>query len=246
MVSDLLYRLRALFRRNSVEAELDEELRAHLELQVEKYVQSGMSREEAERLAKVKLGGLEQVREECRDSWGVRLITELIQDLRYGLGQLRRNPGFTAVAVITLALGIGVNTAIFSVVSAVLLRRLPYADPDRLVWVTEFWPRLSNTLVPSPEYLNWRDQNQVFQTMAAYGGFGEFNLSGNGEPERIDGIGVTWNFFPMLGVCPALGRGFMQEEDQPGGSPVVILSHSLWQRRFRSDPNLVGKTITLD
>jgi putative ABC transport system permease protein len=169
-----------------------------------------------------------------------------VQDLRFGLRQLRRNPGFTTVAVMTLALGIGANTAIFSVVSTVLIRRLPYGDADRLVWITEFWPRLNNTLVPSPEYLNWRDQNRVFQTMAAYGGFGELNLSGNGEPERIDGIGVTWNFFPMFGVRPALGRGFLQEEDRPGGSPVVILSHSLWQRRFRSDPNLVGKTITLD
>jgi putative ABC transport system permease protein len=229
-----------------MEAELEEELRAHLEHQVEKYVQSGMSREEAERRAKIEFGGLDQVKEECRDSWGVQLITELVQDLRYGLRQLRGSPGFTALAVITLALGIGANTAIFSVVSTVLIRRLPYSDPNRLVWITEFWPRLNNTLVPSPEYLNWRDQNRVFQTMAAYGGFGELNLSGNGEPERIDGIGVTWNFFPMLGVRPALGRGFLQEEDRPGGPPVAILGHSLWQRRFRSDPNLVGKTIMLD
>ena len=246
MVSDLLYRLRALFRRNSMEAELEEELRAHLEHQVEKYVQSGMSREEAERRARIDLGGLDQVKEECRDSWGVRVITELAQDLRFGLRQLRRSPGFTTVAVMTLALGIGANTAIFSVVSTVLMRRLPYGEPDRLVWITEYWPRLHSTLIPSPEYLNWRDQNQVFHSIAAYGVSGQLNLSGDGEPERIEATGMTWNFLPVLGVRPALGRSFLPEEDRPAGPPVVILGHSLWQRRFRSDPNLVGKTIALD
>ena len=249
MISDLLYRLRALFRRSSVEAELDDELRAHLEHQVEKYVQSGMSREEAERRAKLEFGGVEQVKEECRDSWGVQHVTELIQDLRYGLRQLRSNPGFTVVAVITLALGIGANTAIFSVVRAVLLSRLPYSDPDRLVCVTETIPGLSSALanlVPTPDYLHWRNQNQVFRAVAAYGELRGLNLSGNGELERIDAADVTWDLFPMLGVRPALGRSFLLEEDRPGGPPVVVLGHALWQRRFRSDPNLVGKTITLN
>jgi putative ABC transport system permease protein len=257
MVSDLLYRMRALFRRNSMEAELDEELRAHLELEVEKYVQSGMPREEAERRAKVKLGGVEQVKEECRESWGVQLITELVADLRYGLRQLRRNPGFTAVAVITLALGIGANTAIFSVVSTILIHPLPYSepglpysDPDRLVWITEYLPQFSeivgDTPVIIPSYLHWREQNQVFQSMAAYGWHGGLNLGSKGELERVAATGVTWNFFPMLGARPALGRGFLPEEDRPGGPPVVILSHAFWQRRFRSDPDLVGKTLTLN
>jgi putative ABC transport system permease protein len=249
MISDLLYRLRALFRRSSMEADLEQELREHLEHQVEKYVRSGMSREEAERRARIELGGLEQVKEECRDSWGVGLITELRQDVRYAARQLRRNPGFTAVAVMTLALGIGVNTAVFSVVRSVLLSRLPYSDPDRLVCITESTPQLPSALanlVPVPDYLHWRNQNQVFQTVAAYGQLRGLNLGGNGELERIDATEVTWDFFPMLGVRPALGRSFLREEDRPGGPPVVVLSHALWQRRFRSDPNLVGKIITLN
>ena len=250
MVSDLLYRLRALFRRNSVEAELDDELRAHLEHQVEKYVQSGMSPEKAERRARLEFGGLDQVKEECRDSWGVRIITEFGQDVRYGLRQFRRNPGFTAVAVITLALGIGANTAVFSVVRAVLLSRLPYSDPDRLVCITDVFPGVLpsslDNLVADPDYLHWRDQNQVFQSVAAYGQLRGLNLGGKDELDRIDATEVTWDFFPMLGIRPALGRSFLPEEDRPGGPPVVILSHALWQRRFRSDPKLVGKMITLN
>lgn len=233
-----------------MEAELDEELRTHFENLVEKYVRSGLPREEAARRARLEFGGLDQVKGECRDARGVNFIETTIQDVRYGLRQLRHSPSFTVVAVITLALGIGANTAIFSVVSTVLIHPLPYSDPDRLVWITEFDSRVSSvvgTVVPIPDYLHWREQNHVFQSVAAYD-FGRLglNLSGNGELERIDATGVTWNFFPMLGVRPALGRSFLFEEDRPGGPPVVMLSHSLWQRRFRSDPNLVGTMITLN
>jgi len=246
LLSSIRTFLAFVFHRSRVEREVEDELRSHLESRAGDLERQGLSRAEAERQARLEFGGYERYKEECRDALGSRLLGELLADARYGLRVLRKNPGFTAAAILTLALGIGANAAVFSVVSAVLLRRLPYTDPDRLVWVTEFWPRLNNTVVPSPDYLNWREQSQVFESVAAYSGFGELNLSGSGEPERIDGIGVTWNFFPMLGIRPALGRGFLPEEDQPAGSPVVILSHSLWQRRFRSDPNLLGKVITLD
>ncbi len=235
-----------VFRRPRVEQEMEEELQSHLLTRADDLERQGLARAEAERQARIEFGGYQRYKEECREALGSRLLGELIADVRYGLRMLRKNTGFTVAAVLTLALGIGVNAAVFSVVSAVLLHPLPYSDPDRLVWITEFWPRLNNTVVPSPDFLNWTAQNQVFESVAAYGGFGELNLSGSGEPERIDGIGVTWNFFPMLGVRPALGRGFLPEEDRPGGPPVVLLSHSLWRRRFHSDPNLVGKVITLD
>jgi putative ABC transport system permease protein len=246
MISELWFRVRALFRRKSMQAALDEEVQSHLRLAAQERMERGESPEQARASAAREFGNVTLVKEVTRDMWGLRWLETLLQDLHYGARQLRRNPGFTAVGVITLALGIGANTAVFSVVSAVLIRRLPYSDPDRLVWITEFWPRLNNTIVPSPDFLNWRDQNQVLEGVAAYGGFGELNLSGSGEPERIDGIGVTWNFFPMLGVRPDLGRGFLPEEDRQGGPPVVILSHSLWKRRFHSNPDLVGETITLD
>jgi putative ABC transport system permease protein len=232
--------------RKRIPSDFKAEIEAHLELEAERLKEQGLSQEEAHWAARRAFGNVTQAQERFYERGRWLWWDHLVQDLRFGLRQLRRNPGFTAVAVITLALGIGANTAVFSVVSGVLLRRLPYRDPDRLVWVNEFWPRLNNAIVPSPDFLNWRGQNLVFESVAAYGGFGELNLSGSGEPERIDGIGVTWDFFPMLGTRPALGRNFLPEEDQPGGAPVAIVSHSLWKRRFRSDPNLVGKTITLD
>lgn len=248
MFSNLRYRLCALFRRNSMEAELDAELRAHVRQQAEKYVQSGMSREEATRRARLEFGGIEQVKEEVRDTWGVRFINELLQDIRYGLRQLRLNPGFTAVAVLTLALGIGANTAIFSVVDAVLLKPLPYKDPARLVWPTLQNPKsdLHSFAVPHPTYFAWCDQNTVFSGIAATHFTGEFTLTGAGNPERIPGISVSANFFTVLGVELLRGRSFTPEEDRPGGPRVAILSYGIWQSHYGGDPRILGRTIKLD
>jgi putative ABC transport system permease protein len=174
-------------------------------------------------------------------------LEDFTQDIRYGLRTMMKNPGFTVVAVIALALGIGANTAIFSVVNTVLLRPLPYKDPDRLVMVWEDASQLGfphNTPAPA-NYIDWRDQNQAFEGMSALHRM-SFNLTGVGEPERLDGRRVSANLFSLLGVEPQLGRKFLLEDDTPGKNHVVMLSHTLWQRRFGSDASIIGKSIDLN
>ncbi|HZI17771.1 MAG TPA: ABC transporter permease [Pyrinomonadaceae bacterium] len=243
------------------EAEIVEELAQHLEDLYEQALEFGASREEAYRDALRELDEGELLAQEMRGverpagpepvapgAWGrANVLGDIWQDLRYGLRTLAKNPGFTAVAVIALALGIGANSAIFSVVNTVLLRPLPYKDPDRLVVV---WEDRSKNGYPrdtpaAGNYVDWRDQNQVFEGMAAVANQ-SFNLTGSGEPERIDGRNVSAGLFPLLGVEPQLGRGFLPEEDQPGAGRVVVLSHGLWQRRFGADPSIVGRELTLN
>ncbi len=176
-------------------------------------------------------------------------MDSFVQDLRYGIRTLLKSPGFTAVAVLTLALGIGANTTIFSVINAVLLRPLPYKDPERLVLVqgTFLQSGLNETPVRPADFFKYRDENQVFDLIAAIDRSNlAFNLTGLGEPEQIQGSRVSASFFPILGVQPALGRAFLPEEEQAGRSHVVILDHSLWQRRFDGDPAIVGQTLRLD
>ncbi len=169
----------------------------------------------------------------------------LIQDLRYGLRMLAKNPGFTAVTVVTLALGIGANTAIFSVVNTVLLRPLPYKDAGRVVWITDFIPRQNNALVFDSDYFAWNRRNEVFEAMAAYDTT-ELTLTGAGDPEQLEAATVTDGFLPLLGVAPILGRTFLAEEDRPGGPQVCVLSNELWMRRFGADRSTVGKAIMID
>jgi putative ABC transport system permease protein len=241
-------RIRGLFSRRRLDEEFQQELDTHLEMLTEENLRRGLSPEEARRTARVQLGGITQLRETNREIWGFPWIETLIQDLRYGLRQFRRNPGFTAVAVLTLALGIGANTAIFSVVYAALIRPLPYRAPDRLASITELWPRLGVSglsFIPSPEYVDFRDRNRVFEGLAAYGGGATLNLTGIDEPEHIEGVRVTATFFPLVGVEPFLGRAFLPGEDRPGGPRVVVLSYGLWQRHFGSDSHIIGRSITL-
>src|SRR5215475_7305559 len=169
----------------------------------------------------------------------------LWQDLRFGARMLLKAPDFTLIAVITLALGIGANTAVFSVVNAALLKPLPYGQPDWLVWVTGFYPHNLGETTLSPDYLEWRKQSEVFEHLAAYQ-IGSLNLTGSGEPERLTAVEATANLFPALGVAPSAGRVFTAEEDRPGGDLVVVLSHGLWQRRFGADPKIVGRMLALE
>jgi putative ABC transport system permease protein len=242
---ELMYVLRRLDR-GRAEAELDEEIRAHLEFEKEQNIESGMSPEEARYAALRAFGNVTLSKEDSRTMWGLRQLETLWQDARFGARTLAKNPGFTAVAVVALALGIGANTAIFSVVNTILLRPLPYKDPDRLVMV---WEKGAADGFPinstsAANFIDWRDQNQVFEGVAVMGR-ASFNLTGVGEPLRVDGRRVSANLFRLLGVEPQLGRAFLPEEDAPGASRVVILSHGLWQRRFGSDPGVVGKPLAM-
>ena len=170
----------------------------------------------------------------------------LLKDFRYGVRSLLKRPGFAAVAVITLALGIGANTAIFSVVNAVLLRALPFADPDRLVmyWEDASFAGFPRNTPAAANYADIKAQNQVFEGVAATNRR-SFNLTGDGEPEKVDSYAVTADFFPLLGVKPALGRAILPEEDKPGASKVVMLSYGLWQKRYGGEPNIVGRQLLL-
>src|SRR5215470_18215893 len=188
MLNKLRLRLRAFFFKSKMEEDLDEEVRFHLEREIEENIARGMSQDEARFAALRSFGGVERVKEESRDERGVRLMEELWQDLRYGARMLLNSPGFTAVAVVTLALGIGANSAIFSVIDALLLRQLPYSDPDKLVQVWETDVKRGDKAVSAsyPNFADWRDQNHVFEQIAAYSG-GGFILTGTADPERIQG-----------------------------------------------------------
>src|ERR1044071_3025659 len=175
-------------------------------------------------------------------------MDSIIKDIRYGVRGLLKRPGFTVIALVALALGIGANTAIFSLVNAVVIRPLPFPDPDRLVWVFGNIRNGGNRAsVSPPDFLDYRSQNKTFEQFAASGTQPlSVNLTGSGEPERIMVSGVTGNYFDTFGVTPALGRGFNIENEKPGQDQVTVLSHAFWQKRFAGDPNIIGKTLTLD
>jgi putative ABC transport system permease protein len=191
-------------------------------------------------------GNVGAMSERGREAWGWRWLEDFVGDLKFGARMLRKNPGFAATAILTLALGIGANTAIFSVVNTVLLQPLPYRDPGRLVWAGEFDPNLNDEATPNPAFTNWALNNHTFESMGAMGNGGPMTLTKEGAPEQVMAAFATPSLFEVLGVQPKLGRWFTTEEGLPDGQNAVVLSDSLWRRKFNADPNIVGKGITLD
>jgi putative ABC transport system permease protein len=234
--------LARLFQKKKLEAELDLELRDHVERQTADYVREGMSESEARRRALIEIGGVEQVKEECRDARGTRLWDDLGQDLRYGLRVLRKAPGFTLVAVLSLALGIGANTAIFTLVDSLILRALPVRDPAALV-------RLDNGAWTNPIWEQVRDRQQdVFQSAGAFS-LTRFDLAQGGEADLAEGLWVSGGFFDVLGVPAMLGRTLTTDDDRRDGGPdgpVAVISYAFWQRRFGGAGDAIGKRLTLN
>ncbi len=272
MLSDLYIRLRSLFKRAAVDEELDEELRFHLEEQTAKYVRSGLTPEEARRQARLEFGGFAQVREDCHEARGVSFLETVAQDVRFGLRMLRRSPGFTAVVVSTLALGIGANTAIFSLVNAVLLRSMPVRNPDQLVvlrWTAHNWPSHIGTSsygdcddarpmgggstvastgcsLSSPMFKQLSARSDIFSSAMAFAGPSAMDLSGNGAASIAQGMLVSGSYFDTLGVRAALGRTLVPDDEKPGAPAVAVLDYGYWQRVFGGAAGVVGRTIRLN
>jgi putative ABC transport system permease protein len=241
----LMARLRALFRGESVLRDIEEELRVHVEMETETNIERGMSPDEARAAALKSFGNMIRNTERGYDIRGGGWLEAFWQDLQYGLRMMLKNPGFTLIAVITLALGIGANTAIFSVVNGVLLRPLPYDEPERLLFVAEHGSSGGEMGVSYPNFIDWRAQNHVFERIGFFNS-GGYKLTAGGETESASAGEVTADLFAALRVNAALGRVFTNEDDKPGAVPVVLLSHGLWQRRFGGNPQIIGKSITLD
>src|SRR5262245_22883304 len=245
MFNKLKVRLFAIIRRREAEEELDEELRYHLEKETERHMAGGMSAREARMTALRGFGGFEQKKEECRDARGLVLIEALLHDIRYAARMLAKNPGFTLIAVSTVALGIGANTAIFTLLDKVLIRSLPVEQPHQLVTFVEDAGGTPG-IFSYPLYTELRDRKDVFSGVAAYVQ-NSFSLSDGSQGERVIGQIVSGNYFATLAVRPALGRFFLPEEDRTLGThPVIVISHGLWRRRFGADPAVIGKTVSLN
>jgi predicted permease len=238
--------IRQLFSRRRIYADLAEEIEQHLEERVQELVEQGRSRREAAAAARREFGNVTALQERGREVWRWSAVEDCFSDLRYALRQLRKSPAFALAAVLTLALGIGANTAVFSVVDAVVLRPLPYPHPEELVSVHS----RSTRGTPHPEtlsyptFFDYRKNNQVFEHLVSYR-VEDFVLTGPGEPLQVRGAIVSWDLFPLLQVQPALGRGFLPQEEHAGGHSVV-LSYGLWRARFGADAAIVGATIDVD
>jgi putative ABC transport system permease protein len=248
MLQMVRMRMRALLRPEAVDADLGDEMRDHFDRLVEGHLARGLTLEAARAAARREFGPVTQLVEESRDARGVGAIAAAVQDMHYGVRLMRRAPGFAAAAVLTVALGIGATTAMFSVVYGVLLRPLPYGDAERLVdiWSTAPGRGLPRAYVGMANVYDWKARNHVFEDIGALRAVANFNLVGDGgEPERLFGSRMAANVLPLLRASPLVGRNFTEDEDEIGHETVAILSYGLWQRRFGGDPAIVGRTISL-
>ncbi|HEX2665762.1 MAG TPA: ABC transporter permease [Candidatus Acidoferrum sp.] len=249
-LSTIPLRLRSLFRWAQADQELDDELRDQLERRTEGYVAQGMAPEEAQHRARLDLGGIEQTKEKCRDTRGVNWIQDFGQDLHFSLRILRKSPGFTAVAILTLGLGLAANTAIFSVINGVILQPLEFPNPSELVAIELFVPKLAQKLPMVPvnpaAYLGWSSQAKSLAGIGLVEDGVTLNLTSGGEPTLLSADAVTANLFDVLGVTPFLGRNLSPDADQAGHNHEVILTNALWRNRFRGDPNIIGQAIALN
>ena len=244
-------RVKGLLGARSVKHEIDQELRFHIDSATATNLASGMVAEEAQRTARKKFGNFQAVRETCRDARGASFLDTTLQDLRFGLRLLRKNPAFTAVAVLTLAIGIGANTAIFSVINGVLLKPLPYPQPNQLVTLWERDPQkgAEQLRVSGPNYLDWREQNTVLSDMAVspgWSGSEQFNIVLQDLTVKVPASYTSASLFSTLGVKPFLGRPLLPDEDRREGNRAAVLGYGLWQRYFGGDTNIVGRTLTVD
>ena len=244
MLADLWHRARALLRRSAVERDLDDELQAHVEHQTRKYLEQGLTHEEAARRVRLEFGGLDQVKEECRDARGIGLVEESVRNLRHAIRALAKRPAFTAVAMLTLALGIGANSAVFSLINTILLRPLSFPDGGRLVRIEQQPAGGAPAALPfvAPVRLeDWRRLNATFQAVTGYYADDISEASGD-LPERLAAAWVAPGFFETWQVVPAIGRVFMADEQRFGGPPAAVVSERLWRRRFGA-PSTIGDRV---
>jgi len=241
-------RLRGLFFGRRMERQMEDELLCHLEMQTEDNIRMGMSPAEAHYAAMRHFGGLDAAKEICREKRSFPMIESLLRDSGYALRSLRKTPGFTTVAILTLALGIGANTAIFSVVQAILLQPLPYANPGSLVRIWNTYPNFVGDLGLSPgDFQDFRKQTRTLTGLEAYVDLPQgFNLTGHGDPARVEARYISSGLLPLLGVRPVAGRNFSAQEDKPGAASAILISHRLWRERFGANPAAIGAAVLLD
>jgi len=240
-----LSRLRHTFRSGKLDDELDEELRSHLEMRVADNINAGMAPVEARLDARKRFGNTSLVKEDVRERDIIGWLETVAGDLRYATRVLRKNPGFAVTAVLTLALGIGVNTAFFSVVNGVLLNPLPYPHPEQLVALDESKPNFTNGSISYANFFDWQKDNHSFSSMAISRGYG-FTLTGRGDAEQLDAKLISSDYFVVLGANPVIGRTFATGEDKIGAAPIVLIGEGFWKRKFEASPNVLGKSVTLD